>query len=130
MVEIELANEADLPRIVALANHAAEVGVANFATEPEPLADWQASFAGTQPTHPWLVARDAGATIGFAKAGAHRARGAYQFSVELSVYVDEAFHGQGVGAALYAALLPLLRAQGYVTLLAGITSGQSVSERL
>jgi phosphinothricin acetyltransferase len=127
---IELARPGDLGRIADLANRAAQTGVANFATEPEPLAHWQREWAATSEYHPWLVARAGGRAIGFAKSSPHRARGAYGWTAELSVYIDEAWHGRGIGTALYRVLIPLLRAQGFVTLLAGITAGQVASERL
>ncbi len=128
--DIELATAGDLPRIVELANRAAETGTANFATAPEPLADWRAAWQATHATHPWLVARVGGGVIGFAKASPHRSRGAYLWTAELSIYIDDAWHGRGVGGALYEVLIPMLRAQGYVTLLAGITAGHGASERL
>ena len=48
----------------------------------------------------------------------------------MSVYIDERRQGRGIGTALYRLLIPLLEAQGYVTLLAGITAGHAASERL
>ena len=127
---IELATSADIPAITAIANRAAQVGVANFATEPEPVSEWMLGFESQSSRYPWLVARDEGRVLGFAKAGPHRARGAYRWTAETTIYLDETSQGQGLGSALYARLLPLLDAQGYVTLLAGITVGQLASERL
>jgi phosphinothricin acetyltransferase len=127
---IELARDADLPRITALANRAAETGIANFATAPEPETQWMTHWELTRATHPWLVARSGEQVIGFAKASPHHARGAYRWTAELTVYIDEDWHGRGVGTALYAVLIPLLRDQGYVTLVAAITAGQAASERL
>ena len=46
------------------------------------------------------------------------------------MYVHPDVHGSGVGGVLYGVLIPLLREQGYVTLVAGITGGHSASERL
>ncbi len=129
-ITIELAGAGDLNRIAALANRAAETGTANFATEPEPTARWRRDWSATAATHPWLVARSGGSVAGFAKASPHRARGAYRWTAEMSVYIDEAWQGRGIGTALYRVLIPLLRAQGYVTLLAGITGGHAASERL
>jgi phosphinothricin acetyltransferase len=130
-MKIELATRDDVGGILAIANWAAAHTPANFATQPETLEEWLATFDRTEQQYPWLVARgDDGAVIGFAKAGPHRARGAYAWSAELSVYIDPAHHGRGVGKALYARLIPTLRAQGFVTLLAGITSPHPPSERL
>jgi L-amino acid N-acyltransferase YncA len=70
--------------------------------------------------YPWLVfERDR--VLGYAYASSHRARHAYQWSVEVSVYVDAAERRRGVGRALYSALFDLLRRQGYVNAYAGIT---------
>ncbi|WP_394834673.1 GNAT family N-acetyltransferase [Pendulispora rubella] len=127
---LERATSDDVPAILALANWAAVNTPANFATEPEPLADWAASFAQSHEKYPWIVARDENRLLGFAKASMHRARGAYRWTAEVSVYVDPDAHRRGIGRALYGALIPCLRAQGYVTLLAGITPPNPASERL
>lgn len=70
---------------------------------------------------PWLVAEDeSGRVIGYAYASPHRERAAYRWSVDISVYVDAARHGRGVGRSLYDALLPILRELGYVSAYAGV----------
>jgi phosphinothricin acetyltransferase len=97
---------------------------------PEPVEDWVESWRRTARFHPWLIARSGASIVGFAKAAPHRSREAYRWSAEVSAYIDPKFHRRGVGSALYGVLIPLLRAQGYVTLLAGITGGHEASERL
>jgi L-amino acid N-acyltransferase YncA len=72
-------------------------------------------------THPWLVAERDGRVAGFAYAAPHRARPAYRWTVETSVYVAGGHQRDGVGRELYEALLGLLRAQGMQVALAGIT---------
>lgn len=47
----------------------------------------------------------AGALLGFASYGTFRARPAYKYSVEHSVYVDKSRRGAGVGLALMQALV-------------------------
>jgi phosphinothricin acetyltransferase len=54
---------------------------------------------------PYLVAEQSGRVVGYAYAGAYRARAAYRFTVEDSIYVDAATVGHGCGRALLAALL-------------------------
>lgn len=75
----------------------------------------------TQKT-PWLVCRIDGTVAGYGYASPHRARAAYQWSVETSIYVAEAFHRCGVARALYSALFELLTRQGYYNIFVGITS--------
>jgi L-amino acid N-acyltransferase YncA len=49
---------------------------------------------------PYLVAEADGQTLGFAYATAYRARPAYRFTVEDSVYVADGLAGRGIGSAL------------------------------
>ncbi|MSP61313.1 MAG: N-acetyltransferase family protein [Myxococcales bacterium] len=129
-IRIVPARREDLAAIVAISNHAATHAPANFATAPEPLAQWMKSWEETAEAYPWLAARLGDGVIAFARSGPHRARGAYAWTAELSVYVHPEHHRQGLGRALYQRMIPLLRAQGYVTLLAGITRPNPASERL
>lgn len=78
-------------------------------------------MARATATHPWLVAECDGAVVGFAYASRHRERAAYRWAVDVAVYVDREHLGHGVGRRLYAALLPLLRDQGFHVACAGIT---------
>jgi phosphinothricin acetyltransferase len=136
-MQIRLAREADVAAIVEISNWAALHTPANFAIEPELLEDWVDAWRETRVMHPWLVATnanegsgEAGAVIGFAKSSPHRGRCAYAYTSEVSVYVHPEHHGKGVGTALYRRLLAILRAQGYVTILAGITLPNAASQRL
>jgi phosphinothricin acetyltransferase len=72
-------------------------------------------------THPWLVFERDREVVGYAYASPHRARKAYQWSAEVSVYIDARAHRCGVGRALYQALFELLRRQRYVNAFAGVT---------
>ena len=70
---------------------------------------------------PWLVHEGDGRVVGYAYASPHRAREAYQWSVDVAVYIAEDFHRRGVGRQLYGALFPMLVQLGYVNAYAGIT---------
>lgn len=120
-----------MPAIVAISNWAAEHTPANFAIEPESLESWLKSFDETNRQYPWLVAEDPSAEVtGFAKASPHKGRCAYAWTAEISVYVHPNHHGKRVGTALYEKLIPLLKAQGFVTLIAGITTPNPASQKL
>jgi L-amino acid N-acyltransferase YncA len=70
---------------------------------------------------PWLVYEDAGEVLGYAYASQHRVRAAYQWSVDVSVYIHERCRRQGIGRKLYTSLFELLRRQGFYNVFAGIT---------
>ncbi len=69
---------------------------------------------------PWLVCADGEQILGYAYASPHRERAAYQWSVDVSVYVDAQARRSGVGRSLYASLLNLLDLQGFYNAYAGI----------
>ncbi|HEY7599681.1 MAG TPA: arsinothricin resistance N-acetyltransferase ArsN1 family B [Candidatus Limnocylindrales bacterium] len=87
-------------------------------------------IAATLERWPWLVAEPAGAVVGYAYASSHRERAGYRWSVDVSVYVDDAWHGRGVGRALYGELLAILRRQGVVNVYAGIALPNAASVAL
>lgn len=80
--------------------------------------------------HLWLVAERDGTVVGFAYAGAHNPREAYRWSADVSVYVDAASHGRGIGRALYATLFERLRERGFCMVCAGITEPNEASNAL
>jgi L-amino acid N-acyltransferase YncA len=93
----------------------------SFEVEPPSVAEVGRRIARTLARLPWLVDERGGEVAGYAYAAEHRARAAYRWSVDVSVYVHPAARRAGVGRGLYAALLALLRAQGFANAHAGIT---------
>lgn len=73
-----------------------------------------------EPRLPWLVACEADRVVGYAYASHHRARHAYRWSVDFSVYLDASAHRRGIGRLLYERLMQEVRTLGYVTAYAGI----------
>ena len=71
--------------------------------------------------YPWFVCEQGGRVIGYAYGSRHRDRAAYDWSVEVSVYVDTSCHRHGVGRALYLTLFKALTCQGFYSAFAGIT---------
>ncbi len=70
---------------------------------------------------PFIVAECDGKAVGYAYAHRFAPRHAYRFSAELSVYVDRAFTGKGVGRCLYGALIELMTLLDYRNLYALIS---------
>lgn len=80
-----------------------------------------ARMAQLSDGYPWLVYEADGAVKGYAYAGPHSDRGGYRWSANVTVYVAAGYHRQGIGRALYARLLEILRKQGFHAVFGGIT---------
>jgi len=111
------AREDDLAAVRDIVNWAIENTHYNFNLEPQSLAHWQAEYEGGRGDYPWLVAEIGAEVVGVAYAGRYKTRRAYDWCAEVTVYVSNLHHRRGVGAALYAEMLPILDAQGYHALL-------------
>ncbi len=94
---------------------------ASFEVEVPSVTAFGDRILETLRTFPWLVARNTTGTVGFAYASGHRRRQAYQWSVEVSVYVGAGHRRQGCATALYRKLVEVLRLQGFRNAYAGIT---------
>jgi phosphinothricin acetyltransferase len=93
----------------------------SFEVVPPDAAEFAARIARYSATHQFLVAEEDGEVVGYAYACHWRERPAYDWSVEVSVYVAAEHQGKGVGRALYVELFDRLRPQGYRIAVAGIT---------
>jgi len=98
-----------------------EESAVSFEEVAPDAAEVSARIAATQATYAWLVAESGGEVAGFAYSCPHRARAAYRWSADVSVYVGADCRRAGVGRALYTELLGRLRAQGFHVACAGIT---------
>jgi phosphinothricin acetyltransferase len=83
-----------------------------------------------RPRLPWLVADYAGRVVGYAYASQHRARAAYRWSADSSVYLDLEYRSRGFGRLLYERLIAEVRELGYVSLFAGIALPNKASVAL
>jgi phosphinothricin acetyltransferase len=117
---IRLATPDDAPAIAGIYRPIVEGTTISFEAIAPTEAEMRQRVTETLTVYPWLVLEDAGGVLAYAYGCRHRARAAYQWSVETSVYVDERHRGRGLGRRLYATLLELLAAQGFANAYAGI----------
>lgn len=94
--------------------------IISFETESPSLSDMRERIGKTFERFAWLACEDEGRLLGYAYASAHRERPAYQWSVDVSVYVDETARRKGVGRALLTSLLNILKLQGFYNVYAGV----------
>jgi phosphinothricin acetyltransferase len=100
----------DLAPLTELANHYVRETPYTFQLEPFSLEEqrgWVEEHADHGP-HRILVAVAEAELAGFASSSRYRPRGAYETSVETSVYAAPGWTGRGVGSRLYTALFEML----------------------
>ncbi len=107
------ATAADIPAITAIYRLHVLHGLATFEIEPPSAVEMAGRHATVLELGlPWLVAELNGAIAGYAYAALYRARPAYRYTVEDSVYVASDQAGKGIGRALMPALIDGCRRAG------------------
>jgi phosphinothricin acetyltransferase len=93
--------------------------VISFELDPPDIGIMRERIRQTIVYFPWLVCEHDGEIVGYAYASKHRERQAYQWSVDVTAYVQRGFHRSGIGRGLYTSLFGLLRMQNYYNAFAG-----------
>lgn len=121
---IRPAEIADVAAIHAIYAHAVETGTATYELDAPSADEMRARFeAIARAGQPFLAATRDGAVVGYAYAGPFRARPAYRFMVEDSIYVAPEAKRGGVGRLLLSGLIDACSALGYRQLVAVIGDG-------
>src|SRR5882724_4208740 len=118
---IRLAEDRDAHAISEIYRPYVERTAVSFEREAPTAEEMLQRLTKVLPVAPWIVLERGGDVGGYAYAGRHRERWAYQWSIDVSVYVGEPHRRRGFGRALYASLLQLVRLQGFYSAYAGIT---------
>jgi phosphinothricin acetyltransferase len=130
LIRIRLAHDEDADAITAIYRPVVESSTISFETVAPDRDEIARRMHETLRAYPWLVCDVDGRVAGYAYATRHRVRSAYQWSVDTSVYVDEAYRRRGIGHGLYESLFAILAAQGYFNAYAGIALPNPASVRL
>lgn len=110
---IRMIRAEDIPAVLEIYRPYIESTVITFEYEVPGLPEFAERVSDTLRQFPWLICEINGQVAGYAYASSFHERSAYAWDCELSVYVGQEFGRSGIGSALYRALLPILRAQGY-----------------
>ena len=118
---IRAATPADLVAVTGIYDHAVRHGTASFELAPPDASEMaRRRQALVDAGYPYLVAEIDGVIAGYAYAGPYRARPAYRWSVEDSIYVAPRLHRRGVGAALLGRLIADAEQSGFRQMIAVI----------
>lgn len=117
---VRLAREADAEQIRAIYGPIVGETPISFEEVPPDREEMHSRIVSTLAERPWIVCERSDEILGYAYAGRHRARAAYRWSVDTSVYVRPDARRAGIARALYRSLLALLVVQNYYNAYAGI----------
>jgi L-amino acid N-acyltransferase YncA len=130
-IAVRAATAADIERVQAIYAHYVLNSAFSFEEEAPSLDEmvqrWEKITAGEMP---YLAAEVDGLVVGYAYASPYRARIGYRFSVENSVYIDEGYVGQGIGAALLSELIAQCGRGPWRQMIAVISGDNDASIRL
>ncbi len=120
-INIRPARPSDIPAITRVYAHAVEHGTASFELAPPDEAEMARRMEHLLGNDfPYLTAENDSTLCGYAYAGPYRARPAYRWTLEDSVYIADDMHRRGIGRALLAALIEASEAGGFRQMIAVI----------
>ncbi|MEA4932092.1 MAG: N-acetyltransferase family protein [Lawsonibacter sp.] len=128
-MKLRLATPADSQALLNIYSQYINTSI-TFEYELPTREEFARRISSTLELYPYLVLEDHGRPVGYAYAHQLRERIAYQWSAELSIYLDADAAGRGTGKRLYTALMDLIRLQGVRTVYGVVTHPNSASERL
>jgi phosphinothricin acetyltransferase len=117
---IRACHPSDASRICDIYNHYVRETVTTFEDEPVCEHEMVRRISDVTARFPWLVWEQSGETLGYAYATPWKARSAYRFSVETTVYLAPDFAGRGIGSQLYRALIDDLKGRSIHCAIGGI----------
>ena len=127
-LSIRPATNADIPAITRIYADAVEHGTASFELEPPSETEMARRIAELLDNdYPYLAAEAKGELAGYAYAGPYRARPAYRWTVENSVYVAPHSHRRGIGRALLKALIEAAEISGFRQMIAVIGDSEQTA---
>ncbi|HEY0942071.1 MAG TPA: arsinothricin resistance N-acetyltransferase ArsN1 family B [Steroidobacter sp.] len=121
----------DAEQIAEIYNYYVLTSTITFEEEPVAPAEMTQRISEIQATPlPWLVATRDHRVTGFAYAHKWKARAAYRYSTEVTVYVRTGLGNSGTGSRLYARLFAALKAVGAHAVIGGVALPNEASLRL
>ncbi len=100
-LKIRVATVADAIAIQRIYAPIVSATAISFEEIPPSAEEIAQRIATTLQTYPYLVAEEGGEIRGYAYASQHRARPAYRWAVDVTVYIAESARRQGIGRELY-----------------------------
>lgn len=109
----------DIPAAQAIYAHHVRHGTGTFELDPPSVAEMQSRFLELSGRdYPYLVAEIDDEIVGFGYAGPFRARRAYRYTCEDSIYLHPEKRGLGIGSLLLGKLIETSSERGFTQMVA------------
>ena len=106
---LSTARPSDAARLVEIyAPYVTDTAI-TFEYEVPSVEEFRSRIEKTLEKYPYIVAEQNGRILGYTYASAFARRAAYNWSVELSIYLDMEIRRQGIGGRLYQAMEEILK---------------------
>lgn len=129
-IEIRTATENDAEQMLGIYAYYVQNTAITFEYEVPALEEFKKRISDTLKIYPYLCILQNGTIMGYAYAGKFKDRAAYDWSVEMTVYIDFRARKCGLGRKIYEALENALREMGIFNLYACIAYPSSDDEYL
>ena len=120
MIMIRDVRTSDAERLLEIYDYYVKNTAITFDYETPSLEAFVRRMEHTMETYPYLVIEKDGCIKGYAYAGVFKDRAAYDWSCEMTIYLDHDAQKQGLGRMLYEALEARLKEMGILNLYACI----------
>lgn len=110
----------DAASIAEIYNHYIKHSTITFEEETVSPEEMKERILEISTDYPYMVYEEGHRILGYCYASKWRARSAYRFTLESTVYLDPQAVGQGIGSALYKELIQRLKDQGVHSIIGGI----------
>ena len=120
-MEVRAAAQGDLAAIQSIYAHHVLRGLATFEEVPPDAEEMRRRHADvTARGLPYLVAVERSEVLGYGYCAPYRARSAYRYALEDSIYIKDGHLGKGIGTRLLAELVRICEGLGYRQVIAVI----------
>lgn len=126
------ATSQDLPALLAIYNTEVNHSTATFDLQEKTIEEWTKWFQNhVDETHPIFIAEAEGQVSGYASLSQYREKEAFKTTVELSIYIDKQYRGNGIADALMQHVIQYAKeTEGIHCIISVITTGNEVSTHL
>lgn len=129
-INLRIASPDDAEELLQVYSHYVKNTSITFEWEVPSVEEFKNRITTTLKKFPYIVAENNNQIIGYAYASPFKARAAYQWATETSIYVHKDFQHQGIGKLLLSKLEELLAVQNILNVNACIAYPETEDEYL